>query len=449
MDVLQRRDWEDSATIVRNTCLPDSRDGSEFKAEVWAHVRLVLVKFAAICVVSALACSLRAQHADYVRNADATALVEDVRQAFRSSGANADRGNVDIVIALMTSHFGADPSHAEGMRRIATDFIKRFSAVGDRVVVAAWEMEVWLTSQPKTLADTCAPKRAEVVQRMLPTAQRTQSRGGHDTERAMVGVWQEIARHGRPDQAVLVLLATEEASMLPPGAKGDKLLGLNSPEYQALMSQVRRRPPVRLEFEARPTPTSKIWKPRTATAIVVLPESPAVRPASVRRGEDKTCQSRPDWVRILIWAIIVLALAAMLVLGYRALIAGRSLRGAFRSLSTAAIGDRNFSLEGAETVEWRLFGMGATADGANDVVVDSISGDAPPTLIGKLIFNRGQGLVLRPESFVTRVVVDGAVSPREAIIVPGDHTIELQGKYRADAESLEDKFTVRFKTSIK
>ncbi len=393
-----------------------------------------------LAVLVTLSVPAISQSNTYIRKVDVTPLVTEVRAAGAEFGADADNRNLNLAIGLMTSHFGADPSHAEGMRRIAREFVRRFSAVGDYVVVAGWEMGVWTISERARMDDTCADRRARLVGRMLPTAPKNLSRGGHDTEQAIATLWESVADMANERDTVLVLLATEEASMVPTGSRGVNLLGLNAAEYQAVMAKARRRPGIRVTFEARAQPTGGNWKTRTATALVVVPRTFRPGGEAVGRGASKGCDVPPRWP-LLLAGLAGLAALAGLVFG----VAKIRLRVGHRKASptTATVGDRTFALEGINESEWLLHGIGASADGANDVIMDTVSGEAPPRLLAKLSFARDRGLQLRPEAMISAVTVDGMVLQDDARIQPGDHVLEMKGQYAEDPDMLPDRFVVR------
>lgn len=419
----------------------------------------------ALCLLQA---GPRAQPAAYVRGLNVEPLVQEIRNAARSAGCNADQRLLDLVFALMTSHFGADAGHAEGLRQIATETTRKFSSVEDRVAVAAWEMELWHLSPMSPLDQNKAKARADAVRSMLPTAPKAHSRGGHDTEEAIVSIIEKLQDVGDPGSTVIVLLATAEASMLPPGSTGERLLGLNARRYRAAMENWIRRPAVRLRFESRRSGTTT-WTPRQAEAVVVVPKTLVGRSGTVARGAD-----RPDgperhaswWEKLRLslatwWPVGVFLVAAVLAAvgwlvgsrlsarGAGAQGGGPKARGASK-ISVVSDGEpQEYVLTDPEAPEClNVFATGTRADGKNSVFAEVVSGEAPQARLARLVLKGSSGVALEPDSIVRHVLVGGNVGTGTVRLPKGKHSIELRGQYQPDEFGAPENFVVRLNVSL-
>jgi hypothetical protein len=150
--------------------------------------------------------------------------------------------------------------------------------------------------------------------------------------------------------------------------------------------------------------------------------------------------------------VLLVGLVALVGLGILVYVAAKSKSrlGHAKALPTTVIvGDRTFTMEGVNEAEWLLYGIGAPADGANDVIVDTVSGEAPPRLLARLSYTGDRGLVLKREAMITAVELDSVVVQGDAKIPPGDHVVEMKGRYAEDPDLPPDKFVVRVKMHVK
>jgi len=401
------------------------------------------------------AATANAQTHSFVRNVNVSALEAGVRAACEQAGCEADARHLDIVFALMTSHFGADPGHAEGLRTIARELTRTFSSAGDRAAVAGWEMDLWYLSPTVTLNEPKPDGRAGQVGKLLPTAPMTASRGGHDTERALCSLWRNLPAHVDPASAVIIMLATEEASMLPPGGGDGKLMGLNAPEYRSLLDQVVRRPPIRLGFEACAAQRNDAWKARTATAVVVVPRRLVGRPGDVHRGgsappvlhrrEASVAAVRSVWH----WLIIAVVLIVVAVATWYAVAHGRRSRGGRRP-TEITLGQRTFGIEAAGApVEYRIVSEGASAPGETDVVADTVSGDLPGILLARVRYEPKEGLILDPEPVVTTTTIDGTEATGARKLPAGKYVVNMRGRVQTDPDLPPERFVARLQIVVK
>lgn len=166
-----------------------------------------------------------------------TRLVETVEKAVKGAGGDLERSNAQFVIAFSTGHYKADPLGAQAARELATQFVQRLTVPGDRVTARAWELQTWAHREPGSLTVQIGSDRAADQTRisaLWPTTPALGSVGGHDTERAAAELTQEFSQDAG---TVLVLLTNTAASV---GASGEKLLGTNAPEYQAVLENWTR-----------------------------------------------------------------------------------------------------------------------------------------------------------------------------------------------------------------
>ena len=221
--------------------------------------------FVAVCAAT------HAQTPPRVRDVDASPIITQIQTAARDAGCDVNHCGLDIVLAFATSHFGSDPGHAEGMRQLALDFLRRFSAQGDRVAVAGWEMDLWSWAGPVTLVGGTPAERANAVAPLLPRTPRAGSIGGHDTERSICSIWQRARATLDPSSCVIVLFTSHQASMLPPTGDHETLLGANAPKYTATLQELTRLPACVVGFSVTKLENSSLWVPRRADIIVLIP----------------------------------------------------------------------------------------------------------------------------------------------------------------------------------
>jgi molecular chaperone GrpE (heat shock protein) len=132
----------------------------------------------------------------------------------RAAGYSSEKGRVHWRLALSTGHFGVDPTLAAAMREEALSLLGRFGSEGDKVSVAAFEMEVWNRKGPIQLK---APGWEAAVEGLLPDTPKAGSRGGRDVYRAL----RELA--DRASDPSVILAITPGPSQLPKDGRGELL----------------------------------------------------------------------------------------------------------------------------------------------------------------------------------------------------------------------------------
>ena len=266
--------------------------------------------FVAVCAAT------HAQTPPRVRDVDASPIITQIQTAARDAGCDVNHCGLDIVLAFATSHFGSDPGHAEGMRQLALDFLRRFSAQGDRVAVAGWEMDLWSWAGPVTLVGGTPAERANAVAPLLPRTPRAGSIGGHDTERSICSIWQRARATLDPSACMIVLFTSHQASMLPPTGDHETLLGANAPKYTATLQELTRLPACVVGFSVTKLENSSLWVPRRADIIVLIPRKlTGGQPIPGRPGEPVPVRPTPNgdghWPPL--YLLLAIAAAVLLV----------------------------------------------------------------------------------------------------------------------------------------
>lgn len=139
---------------------------------------------------------------------------QPLEDRLRSAGFSAERGRVHWRLALSTGHSGVDPTMAAAMREEALTLLARFASEGDKVSVAAFEMEVWNRKGPIQLK---ASGWEAAVEGLLPDTPKAGSRGGRDVYRAL----RELAEEASDPSVILAI--TPGPSQLPKDGRGELL----------------------------------------------------------------------------------------------------------------------------------------------------------------------------------------------------------------------------------
>ncbi|MEN3001564.1 MAG: hypothetical protein ABDI19_06940 [Armatimonadota bacterium] len=236
------------------------------------------------------------------------ALVDAILNAVREGGGDVRTQYIHWVFGFSTGHFAADPTAAEAARYLASKIVADHAKVGDQVSSYAWEMELWdhLPKQPRTVTiQSKTPEYAQQVYNLWPQTPRKDTVGGHDTERAIVEIVQEI---GDAQDAIIILFVPTAASIAAPGTK---VLGQNHPEYQKVLMRWKRFIDTGLSGASRGASMQvryRVIKPfgetvhRTLDVVLLVPHRFAGRPVAFvadsqpaklpeqRRGQD----GKPD-----------------------------------------------------------------------------------------------------------------------------------------------------------
>ncbi len=173
----------------------------------------------------------------------AQSLRAAIFQAVREAGGDLDRQHVHLVLAFSTGHFNKDPLRAQAGRLLAWYLVRDTLVQGDLLSCLAWELSVWdhRRGQSRTVTVDVSGRddpAKQNLQDLFPTTVQDGSMGGHDTERAIVGIVREI---GNVPNAVMVLITNDAQSVAP---RGYQTIGTDNPEYQQVLTQWRRLPQV-------------------------------------------------------------------------------------------------------------------------------------------------------------------------------------------------------------
>jgi hypothetical protein len=200
----------------------------------------------------------------------------------RGAGGDLGKQSVYLVIGLSTGHFSADPARAEAARQLAGALAKNMLAPGDVFRTYAYEMDVWRQTGP--FAIDRQEDRASLIQRLgqhdfWPLTPMAGSQGGHDTERVLERVANDLHGLSPPcSNYVIVLLSNYAASVAPTGTMVAGL-GENSQEYQTALQQIGavRQPGTAasgaslvMQFDVTQPDGTRVQ--RDVQAVVVLPQ---------------------------------------------------------------------------------------------------------------------------------------------------------------------------------
>lgn len=226
------------------------RQPSEYSREryaCWTHLaqktcitrRLLVVGLAGILLVQ----SSIAQPAERTRVDEdsvalaASSLLNVIRDSAAQAGADLDNQTVHLIIGCSTGHFPNDPLAALATRELAWRMASDLLVEGDEVSVYAWEMAVWNHPGFGLNPFRIPTRRADhkrAIKEMFPLTARQGSRGGHDTERAIV----ELDRlTGRPSNGIMILLTNSVASIASPDAKP---IGADDRNYAEVLTHWKR-----------------------------------------------------------------------------------------------------------------------------------------------------------------------------------------------------------------
>ncbi len=164
------------------------------------------------------------------------------------SGGNLDRDRYHFVLGFSTGHYGSDPVQAIAMRRLAFSLLNNTLAAGDRVTPVAWELSVWNVGKSTSLTGD-AQSRGAVVDE-VPYAPAEQSRGGHDTERALYDTLERAVPRAEAPQTIVLLFTNTNQSQGPTGQRVT-LFGANNSRLLSAIRERGYRDPVRHSFAAR------------------------------------------------------------------------------------------------------------------------------------------------------------------------------------------------------
>ncbi len=211
-------------------------------------MRYLLLQLTLVVACTAMWAEANAQPArqDRLDEASLTAaasnLWQTISQALSQVGGDLEHQHLHLVLAFSTGHFSKDPLAAQAAKQVAWHLVREHLIAGDRVSCFAWEMDLW-DHLPQgqqytvTLTDTSEDGK-KFIQDLFPRTVQDGSRGGHDTEKAIVQIAQRL---GDARDAVIVLLTNDAQSVAP---RGMQTIGTDNPVYRQVLKDWKRLPQV-------------------------------------------------------------------------------------------------------------------------------------------------------------------------------------------------------------
>jgi len=246
-------------------------------------MRYLLLQLALVVACTAMWAEANAQPARQDRldetslTVAASTLWQTISQAVSQAGGDVERQHLHLVLAFSTGHFSKDPLAAQAAKQVAWILVRDRLVAGDKVSCYAWEMDLWEHLPPRqqytvTLTDTSEDGK-KFIQDLFPRTVQDGSRGGHDTEKAVVQIAQRL---GDARDAVMVLLTNDAQSVAP---RGMQTIGTDNPVYQQVLKDWKRLPQVTKSGASLVLPYA-IQKSiggvqdRALDVVIVLPQSP-------------------------------------------------------------------------------------------------------------------------------------------------------------------------------
>ncbi|MGV3721918.1 MAG: hypothetical protein ACO1SX_13475 [Actinomycetota bacterium] len=173
-----------------------------------------------------------------------------LKQEITKSNGKFDAERYHFVVGFSTGHYGSDPVQAIAMRRLAFSLLNNTFAAGDRVTPVSWELRLW--DRGKSIDLTADPQTRAAFVDAVPYAPAENSRGGHDTERAIYETLTDVVPKDGATSTVVLLLTNTNQSQGPVGERV-KLFGANNRQLAQAIAQRGYRAPVRHSFTAQST----------------------------------------------------------------------------------------------------------------------------------------------------------------------------------------------------
>lgn len=170
-----------------------------------------------------------------------TQAAKQLRQVILGTIPELDTQHIHLAVGFSTGYFAQDPLGAEAARCVASDLVDNLLLKDDQLSVYAWETGLWdspgTTGNPTTVpSDTVLGKRK--LHDLWPLTPKAGSRGGHDTEQAIVSI---VDKLGASSDTVVVLITNTAASI---DTNWTRVIGQNSSAYLAALVHWRRMPQV-------------------------------------------------------------------------------------------------------------------------------------------------------------------------------------------------------------
>ena len=176
-----------------------------------------------------------------------------IKAEMKKSNADPEKGKYNFVVALSTSHFSSDQRNVVAMKQASYLIANNLCTVGDSLTSVSWELDVWDISDTFKLSEDGAERRQFV--NSLPKTPMDQSKGGHDTYKALMTILKKIEK---PESTIVILITNSHESRGPMG-EHYSVIGKNSTELKSLLEEKDFRTPednsFSLFFEGTDKPT--------------------------------------------------------------------------------------------------------------------------------------------------------------------------------------------------
>ncbi|MCS6918953.1 MAG: hypothetical protein NZM28_04215 [Fimbriimonadales bacterium] len=389
-------------------------------------------------------------------DASARQLVAAVESAIRQSGGDPERSAIHWVFGFSTGHFASNPSAAMAARGIADRIVQTRVVAGDRVSAFAWEMTVWdhRPNEPRSVEvqdDSTEAKRR--LSDLWPLTPKRGSVGGHDTERAIVEIIDQIPS---PQNGVLILFTQRAASVA--GADGARIIGQNHPDYLKALQLWRRvesadASGASLTLNYRVITPSGEALPRTMDVTLVVPKAfaaPALsqarteRLAQLRNAPTQSASVEPAATRsplVLVGAIA----GALALLGSLAAFALKKRAAAPSAPLMVDVNGFSFTLDNIKGVALTSSAAAPVEDGYRPVTLNGEGLPANEILARIEPKPKAAGVVLRTDY---QFVVNGSYTTLHHMAVGDTQEIEIFGESQ-NAFGAPVEWRARVQVSVK
>jgi len=445
-----------------------------FQHRLRAAGLLVFLATSALISVPALAQSADPRDYRLIVKVPREEVDQWLKQEITKSGGKFDAERYHFVVGFSTGHYGSDPVQAIAMRRLAFSLLNNTFAAGDRVTPVSWELQLW--DRGKSIDLTADPQTRAAFVDAVPYAPAENSRGGHDTERAIYETLTGVVPKDGAASTVVLLLTNTNQSQGPVGERV-KLFGANNRQLAQAITQRGYRAPVRHSFTAQSTsgpvnidvtalfpkslsalagapggpryPTFPVstWQPAAdrpeATASLPNPVGGAGEPGGSggpgsgnggQGGTTPTPETTPEkqpfpWPLLLLALVVIGAIIYFLtrkkepaepkVVGPAR---GKPVPGSIRATLGTAPQSKQVTLTGLTTISrWTLL---TGEDGRLNLSDEEKPAGTP---LARVSIDDRRRLVLETEPDVLFQNVTGikadAANPRQLILTPGDHLV--------------------------
>jgi len=374
--------------------------------------------------------------------AAASNLWQTISQAVSQVGGDLEHQHLHLVLAFSTGHFNKDPMAAQAAKQVAWHVVREYLIAGDRVSCYAWEMDLWEHLPPGqqytvTLTDS-SDEGKKFIQDLFPQTVQDGSRGGHDTERAIVQI---VRRLGDARDAVIVLLTNDAQSVAP---RGMQTIGTDNPTYQQVLQNWTRLPQVSKSGASLVLPY-KVHKSlggvqdRSLGVVIVLPKRPELAaiaggtrsrfPPEKPKNEVRASTRPPTtWLWLLLFPVLLVLVAGAVAAKRFLQRAGSATAKGVRLLT---IGDEKVDITGVDDGQVVCLIAGDNYKSSAGEGAPVVRSARETDVVLAELWRRGEALEVRPRDAELQQINDDWVDPN-------------RGTYRlAIGEEYTLRFTVR------